>query len=290
MSDTRSFDRIIRSRNKQSNESVIQGPAPRFLTWRGLECCRPGWNRNAAGVSHDSAACAGTAHETRERSMLADNWPSARQWSVCTLVVAGHLAALLLMIRYRSIPGGGSSESSMAVVSIPEPVEQERSVKPVAGKAIPPFQRRSQHAAGPAPSVPAEEALPPTPDRPAHAITDWAAAAQSAAGEVLERNQENAQRRSFEHAFPAPLPPRKPGIFGSQEENHRAGRVEGGGTVYWVSDHCYFEVSREPVFPGEFRMPMVPTCKPPPTGGGNRMLEDLMPDYLKPLPAPAASK
>jgi hypothetical protein len=85
-----------------------------------------------------------------------------------------------------------------------------------------------------------------------------------------------------------PEKPAPPGIFGSEAANRRAGTVEqfdDGAERYWVSDNCYFDADRRPppiAFAGQVRL-MTRSCKPPPTGGGDRMFEQLTPDYLKGL-------
>jgi hypothetical protein len=106
-------------------------------------------------------------------------------------------------------------------------------------------------------------------------VTDWSATAHDAAAAILERSQ---RKPVFSH----PPPDVKPGVFGSLEQNHRAGTVE-DGTRYWTTDNCYFDFPRG--FPprlmaGEVRL-KTPVCKPPPTGGGSHMFDDLKPQSLR---------
>jgi hypothetical protein len=104
---------------------------------------------------------------------------------------------------------------------------------------------------------------------------DWSSAAHAAATDLSEREQQKSGRRSFTHT---PAAPDSPGVFGSEKANHRAGAAE-GGTQFWVTDNCYFDIPRgspSPRFAGEFHL-LTPTCKPPPTGGGTRMFEHLKP-------------
>jgi hypothetical protein len=128
--------------------------------------------------------------------------------------------------------------------------------------------------------------LPSAPpiETPSEAITDWVAEAQRAAEDTVKREVKTP--RAFTHVFPEAAAPDKPGLFGSQQQNRRAGRVD-GGTDFWVSDNCYFEFPRDKPPPGSagtFHL-LTPTCKPPPTGGGGNLFKDLTPDDLKkPLP------
>jgi hypothetical protein len=218
--------------------------------------------------------------------MSAGNWPSVRHWTTCTVVVAGHLGVLFLLIQDRSIRGDELPERSLEVVLIPRPEDSQPTAAP-ARKAIRVRPEHSTHAAA-APSAPLASAPPADVQPPANAITDWAAAAQAGADDFLRQERDKAGRRSFEHEFPVPAPAPKPGVFGSDEENHRAGRVE-DGTRFWVSDNCYFDVPRGPPPPplvGQHQMPLLPTCKPPPTGGGERMFEDLLKKPPAPPPTP----
>ncbi len=212
--------------------------------------------------------------------MLAQDGASARPWVVSAVVIAGHLGAWLLLTQHRWVREMSSSESPLQVILIRQlarakPVETTQSANAT--------QRRSGEARAPPSRAPLQVAPPSTSNEPTNAITDWHAAAQGAAAGLLEREREKAAQHPFEHVFPAPAPAQLPGMFGSQQENHRAGRVE-DGQRYWVSDNCYYEAARGPPPPplvGEVQPPTLPTCKPPPTGGGERMFDRLTPDYLK---------
>src|SRR6185312_3755911 len=110
-------------------------------------------------------------------------------------------------------------------------------------------------------------------------------AAQAAATDILERERQKSTKRPLSHPTPAPDAPQAPGVFGSAQDNHRAGQVE-DGQRFWVTDDCYFEIPRgapPPRMAGEFHL-LTRTCKPPQTGGGDRMFEALKPDSLKQLP------
>ena len=114
------------------------------------------------------------------------------------------------------------------------------------------------------------------------AITDWSAEAHAAAADVLERARQKSGEHSSARGSADMNGASKPGVFGSEKQNHRAGMVE-DGTRYWVSDNCYYDFPRG--FPpsrmaGEFHL-ATPTCKPAPTGGGDKMFEDLKPGYLR---------
>jgi len=122
-------------------------------------------------------------------------------------------------------------------------------------------------------------------EEPGSSITDWSAEAHAAAADTLEQERQKSRRRSFTDTPTAPLAPDSPSIFGSQQQNRRAGQVE-GGTRFWVTDNCYYDVPRgtpPPRMAGEFHL-LTPTCKPAPTGGGERMFEHLKPESLKSLP------
>ena len=118
--------------------------------------------------------------------------------------------------------------------------------------------------------------------------TDWRSEAHAAATDIFEREQQKSRRRSFTHTPAGPAPPGDSGVFGLEEQNYRAGRVE-GGTRFWVTDNCYLDFPRgspPPRMAGEFHL-LTPTCKPPPSGGGDKLFENLKPDSLKVLPKPA---
>jgi len=222
--------------------------------------------------------------------MSAGSWTSARHWTVCTVVLAGHLGALLLMTHYRPIQKRNPVGSPMEVVLIPQ--MEDSSAGASVGTELRPPRGRSTHVLPPAPRPPSVGVPTPTDDRP-NAITDWDAAARRASDDVLREERERAERRSFNHAYPTPVLPQQPGIFGSEAANHRAGLVEGGGTQFWVTDNCYFDIPRgvpPPPMPGNLRMPTLPICKPPPTGGGENMFQNMTPDYLMKSPVTQASK
>jgi hypothetical protein len=225
--------------------------------------------------------------------MSAGGGASARQWTVFAVVVAGHLGALFLAVVSHHRPiRENTAEWSMQVVFISQSEDSEPSAKKPTRKTMRALHGRATHAAPSVPSAPLEGTPPRISDQGVNAITDWDAVAHDAADAVLRREREKAEHHSFEHAFPTPPAPHKPGIFGSQKENQRAGRVEEDGTRFWVTDNCYFDVPRGTPpsrMAGEFHL-LTRTCKPPPTGGGDRMFEDLTPDYLRRLPAAQPSK
>jgi hypothetical protein len=145
-----------------------------------------------------------------------------------------------------------------------------------------------------------QESQPAQPERllnapsPSNAITDWAQAARDAATAYEQRERAKAQLRSFDHRFSEPAEPEKPGVFGSQKRNARAGTVEPGvdnSERHWVTDDCYVEFKRgappPPPIAGDIKVSNPLRCKPPPTGGGEHMFDELKPDYQKRLPEPA---
>jgi len=211
---------------------------------------------------------------------------------VCTVVVAGHLGAILLMIHSRSVRREEATEASLQVILMRQMERAGPTAEAPARKAQQ-AQRtlRASHGAASATRVRPPEGAPSPTEPPVNEITDWGAAAQDAAEDVLKRERVEGGRRAFGHVFPAPAVPVKPGVFGSDSENHRAGRVDDDGQVFWISDNCYYEFPRGgPPFPLEFRRPRLPACKPPPTGGGSNLFEDLTPPYLKRPPTPAAPR
>jgi hypothetical protein len=128
--------------------------------------------------------------------------------------------------------------------------------------------------------------LPPMqfdPEPTTPGLTDWDAAAHDAIAHMLDRAQRKpGERRSGRGPE---LTDDKPGVFGSAKENHHAGTVE-DGTRFWVTDNCYYDFPRG--FPpsrmaGEFHL-RTRTCKPPPTGGGEHMFEELKPESLRTPP------
>jgi hypothetical protein len=209
---------------------------------------------------------------------------------VCAVVVGGHLAFLLWIGHHRDYRQQTLSEWPIEIISIRGPERAASSATQPGHKTTPGVGQRHPHAAAVPPN--AQESAPPsTDDRPANASTDWDTDPHRVADEILRREQEKAGRRSFAHAFAEPTAPDRPGIFGSQKENHRAGLVE-GGTRFWVTDNCYFDFPRgtpPPRLAGEFHL-LTRQCKPAPTGGGDRMFEDMTPDSLRKLPAVGASQ
>ena len=139
----------------------------------------------------------------------------------------------------------------------------------------------------PARSLPAQSEKTAPPNAPnSTAITDWYGEAETSAENALAREQAEASHRSFIHEFAPPEKTAAPGIFGSEAANHRSGTVErfdDGAERYWVSDNCYFDIDRRPapLNLAEQVRPMTTSCKPPPTGGGDKMFEQLTPSYLK---------
>jgi hypothetical protein len=122
----------------------------------------------------------------------------------------------------------------------------------------------------------------PSREEGSGAITDWGSEAEAAAADVVRQERERAAVHPFTHVTPAPAARESPGIFGSQSENQRSGRVDGGAS-FWVSDNCYYEFPRmkpESHPAGEFHL-LTPVCKPAPTGGGGELFRSLTPDYLK---------
>ena len=115
-------------------------------------------------------------------------------------------------------------------------------------------------------------------------ITDWESEARSAAADTMGRLTEAGLERLLSHRVLTPGTPGAQGVFGSEEENRRSGMVR-DGEFFWVTDDCYFDLPRGAQTPPAGREPRLPTCKPPPTGGGARMFDTLTPDYLKGLPA-----
>jgi hypothetical protein len=218
---------------------------------------------------------------TKKNFMTTGNGASVRRrWIVCAVVLAGHVGALLVLGHHRPNRGNAPSEWSIEITFIREPEDLKQSTtRKTARNEVGALRRRPTHTV--TPSTPMESAPSHIDEPRKNAITDWEAAAQDAADTILQRERQKAQRRSFLHEFPS-ASPEKPGIFGSQKENQRKGLVE-DGTRFWVTDNCYFDVPRgtpPPRLAGEFHL-LTPTCKPPPTGGGDHMLEDMMPDYLR---------
>jgi hypothetical protein len=210
------------------------------------------------------------------------------------VAVLGHLGVLFLLTHGRPLRKPTSDDGSMQLISIAPAEPQEVAPKPpdrTLTPKIPEQPRRLAPLARPTLSRPVQSPEPQKDESPRGAITDWEALAHDAADAILKHAGEAAQRRSFVHEFAPPPDPEKPGIFGSEKENHRAGRVDGDGTLFWTSDNCYEEIPRlQPLlrYAGEFHL-VVPTCKSPPTGGGTHMLDDLTPEALRgPLPTPKA--
>ena len=207
--------------------------------------------------------------------------PGGRRLIVCALIIGVHALLAYVLLRESATRMLRTPASHYLAVEAISAASME--------KVQPPHDDRQLHdALRPAPIryatplqiAPIEvESEPITPS-----ATDWRSEASAAAAAVLER------ARRLGHVATAPDTASKPGAFGSQEQNHRAGRVE-GGSRFWVTDNCYYDFPRglppRPRMAGEFHL-MTPTCKPSPTGGGGSMFEDLKPQSLRtPLAPPA---
>jgi hypothetical protein len=136
-------------------------------------------------------------------------------------------------------------------------------------------------------SLPSQEVPPLRADDQSSpsSITDWHSEAHAAADNTLEHEQQQARERAFARTPAGSNVADSPGVFGSEQQNHRTGKVE-DGTRVWVTDNCYFEVPRggpPPRMAGEFHL-LTRICKPPSTGGGDKMFEEMKPDSLKTLP------
>jgi hypothetical protein len=164
------------------------------------------------------------------------------------------------------------------IKAAPEPEPARQSLTPRLTPNLPPPSPRAPIA------IPPD--IRPISSDSAPTITDWSSAAHAAAADTLERERQGSPTSPFTHTPREPDPPGKPGIFGSEQLNHRAGQVD-GGTRFWVNDNCYFDVptgSPPPRMAGEFHL-LTRVCNPPPTGGGDKMFEDLKPDAMKKLPS-----
>lgn len=167
---------------------------------------------------------------------------------------------------------------ALTFTEIPSPVR--------APSQIPTFRPRLPQRLNTPKAIPPDV---PTPSLDENSITpsltDWSTEAHLAASDTLERERQKVAKHSFAHPTTAPDTPHQAGAFGSSQENHRAGQVE-EGQRFWVTDNCYFDIPRgtpPPRMAGEFHL-LTRTCKPPPTGGGDRMFEHLKPDSAKQLP------
>src|SRR5689334_4501239 len=65
-------------------------------------------------------ACEVEGNHPREEIMSAGDWRSVRRWTVCTVVLAGHLGALLLTSHHQSIQQRNLTGSPMVVVLFPQ--------------------------------------------------------------------------------------------------------------------------------------------------------------------------
>jgi len=207
------------------------------------------------------------------------------------VVMATHVLAVFLIdqtlrVRKRSARPE-PTPLTILFLSRPQPKEEtprvENQQTRVARPVVPPARGETQPSESPSSSsVPIES----------RAITDWAEEAHSVANDLAERERARAALRSFQHEFAERPKPEPPGVFGSEKQNHRAGLVElgeGNSERHWVTDNCYFEFDRSapraPNLPGARVNPL--KCKPPPTGGGEHMFDQLKPGYLKNPPEPA---
>jgi hypothetical protein len=217
---------------------------------------------------------------------------SARSRPVAlTLIVGAHVLLICVLERVFHVSQSAATvrDEATIVKFIEEPANTSR--PPVAlGHAQRPLRVREKRAylSPPEATIPVPQAL----DEHAGAATiDWDSEARAVADDALERERQRSAKRSFAHTSPEPKPPESPGVFGSEQENRRAGLVEGGAR-FWVTDNCYFDIPRKPPPPrlaGEFHL-LTRTCKPDPTGGGTSMFDDLKPDHLKPPPTPSPSQ
>ncbi|MBS0419845.1 MAG: hypothetical protein JSR66_19190 [Proteobacteria bacterium] len=207
-------------------------------------------------------------------------YPDGRRLIVCAIIVGVHALLAYVLLREsatrtsRTVP-----PHYLAVEAISASLEKVHPahLDSLLQDALPPARIRE---VTPLQIGPIE--VQPEPVTPG--ATDWRAEASAAAADILER------ARRLGHAPNASDAAGKPGAFGSQEQNHRAGRVE-GGSRFWVTDNCYYDfpggLPPPPRLAGEFHL-MTPTCKPPPTGGGDQMFEDQKPQSLRaPLAVPA---
>lgn len=207
--------------------------------------------------------------------------PDGRRLIVCALIIGVHaLLAYVLLQESATRTSRTPAPHYLAVEPISAPSMEK--AQPAHHESLPHDALRPAPMREVTPLQIAPIEVEPEPIAPG--TTDWRSEASAAAAEVLER-----ARRSG-HAPDASGAASKPGVFGSQEQNHRAGRVE-GGSRFWVTDNCYYDFPRglppPPRLAGEFHL-MTPTCKPPPTGGGDKMFEDLKPESLRTPPgAPA---
>jgi hypothetical protein len=209
-----------------------------------------------------------------------------------TLVVGAHVLLIFVLERvfHVSRPGATTVDDDTITVNfIKEPTNTSR--PPVdLGRGKQPLRVREKRAYLSPPEAPTP--IPQTVD--AHidaAIIDWESEARAVADDALERERQRSAKRSFAHTSLDPKPTESPGVFGSEQENHRAGLVE-DGERFWVTDNCYFDIPRRPPPPrlaGEFHL-LTRTCKPDPTGGGTSMFDDMKPDYLKEPPTPSPSQ
>ena len=200
----------------------------------------------------------------------------AKRWLTLGAIVVAHGAALYVL-ELCLVP----SRPLQATLAPPLIVTFIRESTPVPAPTAMPWQ----------PPGPWRKKILPAPAAPtageeSGAITDWGWEARAAVQETLRHETAKSRQRAFAHRFPAPAAPDTGGVFGSEKENRRAGRVE-DGEIFWVTDDCYFDFPRARPLPhaaGEFHL-LTPLCKPAPQGGGSHMFEELTPDYLRRAPA-----
>jgi hypothetical protein len=200
-------------------------------------------------------------------------------------VTAAHLLAIVWIDQtLRTRKSGPRREPPPLIVFFLNAREKEKPPEPL--PQIPRAPRTTSEQPK-ALEVPPPENIPA--EKPSTAITDWAEAARSTARDFAARERAKSELRSFDHKFKEPEEEEKPGIFGSEKRNHRAGLVEqgeGNSERHWISDNCYMDFTRDPPpppnQPGARTNPV--KCKPPPTGGGDHMFDALKPEYLKRLP------
>ena len=207
-------------------------------------------------------------------------------------VTAAHLFAIVWIdqsLRARKTTSGKESPTLVVFFLNTRPDEKrpaDTRQRTAVSRRVPPQQRQDNQPPQPAP--------PLDKSSPSNAITDWAQAASDAATAYGERERAKAQLRAFDHRFAEPVEPEKRTVFGSEKRNARAGTVEPGtdnSERHWLTDNCYVEFKRgappPPRIAGDIKVSNPLRCKPPPTGGGEHMFDELKPDYLKRLPEPA---
>lgn len=209
---------------------------------------------------------------------------------VLGLILGAHIILFYILERSVLAPRSQSTPGdtppiTLTFIEVPSPI---RAPSPIPTfSPSPPLRLNIPKATPPDVPTPSLDDNSITPS-----LTDWDTEAHLAAADTLERERQKSAKDPFAHPTPAPDTPHQPGAFGSAQENHRAGQVE-GGQRFWVTDDCYFDIPRgtpPPRMAGEFHL-LTRTCKPPPTGGGDRMFEHLKPDSSKqPPPTGGASR